>query len=167
VVVHTSGPYDPETGYHVAKAVVDSGSSACIVNSQFFLTFGDIDIADSRDFVVKFASQIKDVKNCVLITGASSVPGVSSAAVNEFGKSFSQMDSVEVCITPGNQTPRGPGTSKSVLLYCGKPFSVTINKKLETVYGWMGIKRERIIGLRFVLDTLCVNIKKISFGFFL
>ena len=116
-------------------------------HSHFFLIV-DIDLADSREFVSKFP--INDVKNCVLITGASSVPGVSSSAVNEFQKEFSQMETIQVAITPGNRTPRGIGTTRSVLQYCGKPFLATINKSLETIYGWMGTKRERFIGLRFV-----------------
>ncbi len=89
----------------------------------------------------------------VVISGASSVPGLSSAAVDKYKEEFQDIKKIEHYINPGNQTPRGLyflflfpllshplylglATIKSVLEYCGKPVKEMINGSWVTTTGW-------------------------------
>ena len=100
-----------------------------------------IDLADGRAFVESFASlneQAKD-KRLLLVTGASTLPGVSSAVVHHFKKEFTTLESIRICISPGNQVPRGESTIAAVLSYCGKPISCLVDGNWQTVYGWQDL----------------------------
>lgn len=43
----------------------------------------------------------------MIISGASSVPGLSGAVVDEYKKEFESLSSIVHYINPGNQTERG------------------------------------------------------------
>ena len=44
-----------------------------------------------------------------------------------------------MCISPGNQVPRGESTIAAVLSYCGKPVSCWVNGEWKTLYGWQDL----------------------------
>jgi 2-polyprenyl-6-methoxyphenol hydroxylase-like FAD-dependent oxidoreductase len=105
-----------------------------------------IDLADGRDFVCNFASSpdldaLARKTRVTLISGASSVPGLSSAVLTDMlsmAASSSASSSVsasaaessqpvpplsarriEIAISPGNHTPRGLATMQSILGQAG------------------------------------------------
>lgn len=150
LVINTVGPFQRDGNssdykpYEVAKI--------CIENGVHY-----IDLADGRDFVEGFQKELDDLakkNNVVAITGASSVPGLSSAVVKEFEKLFDKdgMTSLEYSISPGNRAPRGVSTVKSVLSYCGEPIQVLKNGKTRSKIGWLGLKSSNfpVIGRRWV-----------------
>lgn len=129
LVIHTCGPFQGQD-YLVAKA--------CITNGINYL-----DLADGRDFVSNIRQLHEDAKNndCLVISGASSVPGLSSAVISEYKKQFSHLKSIECYILPGNKSEHGEATVSSVLSYTGKPIKVWKNKQWTQVFGWQNIQR--------------------------
>jgi len=128
-VIHTCGPFQGQT-YHVAQACVAAGAHY-------------IDIADGRAFVTGIAALDTAARNRgVLVTsGASTLPALSSAVIDEHRGHFSRLDTIDISIAPGQQTPRGVATLEAVLSYCGAPFEVWEQGRWQTVHGWQGMHR--------------------------
>lgn len=130
LVIHTAGPFQNQD-YRVAEACIACGSDY-------------IDLADGRDFVTgirRLDGEARQAKRLV-ISGASSVPALSSAVVDSLLPRFRSLDSIEHAISPGNRTPRGDATVASILGYCGRPIHVWRNGDWEVAHGWMNGKRQ-------------------------
>ena len=139
VVIHTAGPYQGQS-YGVARACIEAGSHY-------------IDLADGREFVAGISclhaeAQRRDV---LLVSGASTLPGLSSAVIDHLRSRFAAIHTIEMSIAPAHRTPRGAGTAKAVLSYCGRPFEVLERGNWVTRYGWQDIKKVRYptLGVRF------------------
>ncbi len=140
VLIHTSGPFQGQD-YHIARACIDVGSHY-------------IDIADGRAYVrdicqLDAAAQQAGV---LVVSGASSLPALSSAVVDQYLADFSRLDSIEHGISAGAKPP-GIATMAGVMSYVGKPFWRWQNNKWQTVYGWQNVISRRYvapIGMRFL-----------------
>ena len=139
IVIHTAGPYQGQD-YRVAKACIEVGAHY-------------IDLADGREFVAGFsaldaAARAKDV---LLVSGASTLPGISSVVIDSLRSEFASIESIETSIAPAHQTPRGPGTVAAVLSYCGAPIRVLVDGAWTTTHGWQDLRRFRYpqLGARF------------------
>ena len=89
VVVNTCGPFQSQ-GYRIARC--------CIANRVHY-----IDLADAREFVRDIGALHPlacDAKVAV-ISGASTVPCLSSAVIEHYQSEFSAIHSVRYGITPG------------------------------------------------------------------
>lgn len=143
IVLHTAGPYQGQD-YRVARACIDIGSHY-------------IDLADGREFVEGFSDLNKAAlsRNVLLVSGASTLPGLSSAVIDFVRDRFKQINEIEISIAPAHQTPRGTGTIAAVLSYCGNPFPVYEKGQWVTKYGWqdMRVQKYPIIGRR--LSAAC------------
>ena len=62
----------------------------------------------------------------VAISGASTLPALSSAVVEELREGMSSLESIEVTIAPGQRAPRGRATLEAVFSYLGRTFSPDI-----------------------------------------
>jgi saccharopine dehydrogenase-like NADP-dependent oxidoreductase len=122
VLIHTVGPFDDAQGYRTAKI--------CIANGIHY-----IDLADNRTFVTKIVDLNNDAmkKNTVVISGASTVPGISFPVVRHLMSNLdaSKCDphTVKFFINPGNKSLAGVSTLASVMSYCGKPFSRFVSSR--------------------------------------
>lgn len=127
LVIHTSGPFQKQ-GYAVAEACIHAGVHY-------------IDLADGRSFVEGFQSLDELAKNnaVIAITGASSVPGLSSAVINHYRSQFKELQALRFGIAPGNQTERGEATVKAILSYTGKRFQRWQNQSWQSVLGWQDL----------------------------
>ena len=128
LVIHASGPFQGQD-HRVALACIAAGAHY-------------VDLADATDFVTQIgaldaAARERDV---LVVSGASSVPGLSSAVIARYRSEFSTIESIDIGITPGNRTARGLATVQAVLSYCGKPFDCWIDGAWRTVHGWQGLK---------------------------
>ena len=143
VVVHTAGPFQGQE-YAVAKACVDAGCHY-------------VDLADGREFVAGFTALDAGAKaaGVTLITGASTLPGVSSSVVENMRPRFSDIVSVETSVAPAHQSPRGIATVSAVLSYCGKSFTSLRNGSWQAVHGWQNLRVQRYPGLRARLSAVC------------
>ena len=105
-----------------------------------------LDLADGRQFIVEFAAQIKDHAvraGRVAICGASTLPALSSAAVEELRVGLSSLESIEVIIAPGPRAPRGKATLEAVFSYLGRPFLVWRKGQWRRAWGWMELHETR------------------------
>jgi len=128
LVIHTSGPFQGQD-YRVPKACIECGAHY-------------IDLADDRRFVCDIGEldqQAKD-KGVLIVSGASSVPGLSSAVVEHYQNQFSIINSIDLAIAPGNKAERGLATVVAILSYTGHPLNVFREGRWQDVYGWMDSK---------------------------
>jgi hypothetical protein len=123
LVVHLAGPFQGQD-YKVARACLEAG-----------LPY--IDMADGREFVAKFAALdgAARERGIPLVTGASTVPGLSSAIVDAVAPKFAALASVDYGISASLKTGLGSATLQAVLSYCGKPYQVLRDGAPETTYG--------------------------------
>lgn len=128
LVIHTSGPFQGQD-YRVPKACIECGAHY-------------IDLADDRKFVCDITELDTQAKEqaVLIISGASSVPGLSSAVVEHYQNQFSTIESIDLAIAPGNKAERGLATVEAILSYTGHPMNVFKDGRWQDVYGWMDPK---------------------------
>jgi hypothetical protein len=127
VVVHTCGPFQG-ADYSVAKACIAAGVHY-------------VDLADGRDFVREFRGLDVEAKaaGVTLVSGASTVPGLSSAVIEHFRPRFARLDRLDFGISPGQKAERGLATTRAIMSYVGKrlrPFAGH-----PKAYGWQDLRR--------------------------
>ena len=129
IVIHTCGPFQGQR-YQVAEACLEVGSHY-------------LDLADDRRFVCDISrldSRAK-ARDIVLISGASTVPGLSSVVVDELGSSFHRLDEIDIAIAPGNKADIGEATVGAILSYLGRPLRRWEHGNWMEVFGWMDVRR--------------------------
>ena len=130
-VVDAAGPYQG-ADYRLARAAIAAG-----------LHF--VDLADARDYVAGFAALDAAAKRAgvVALTGASSTPALSNAALDELTAGWSAVEDVAIAISPGNRAPRGLSVMRSILSYAGRPVRVFTDGLWRTQPGWgMTVRRD-------------------------
>lgn len=135
VLINASGPFQAQN-YELARACIAAGCHY-------------VDLADARAFVLGIAeldAQARAAGVCV-ISGASSVPGLSSAVARAHAGMFTELDEIEIGISPGNSFDPGVATVASILGGIGKPFSRKGDGHDEVAYGWQGLHRCSFPGL--------------------
>ena len=144
VVIHTAGPFQGQD-YTVARAAGRAGAHY-------------IDLADGRRFVCDFAGQLdalfRAAGRCA-VTGASTVPALSSAVVDHFASRFASLNSIDICIAPAQEAPRGRATLAGVLSYCGEPLRVWQEGRWQCQYGWAQPRSVRFARMKPRLGALC------------
>jgi len=135
LVIHTSGPYQGQD-YDVALVCIEQGCHY-------------IDLADARSFVSQITSLDEAAKanNVLICSGASSVPGLTSAIIDKYIEEFDCLESIEYGIATAQRTNRGLATTSAILSYAGKPFKTLIDGELRNVYGWLDLKSRLFWGL--------------------
>ncbi len=140
IVINTCGPFQ-FSDYAVPES--------CIEHNIHY-----IDLADGREFVTGITSLNDKAKaaGILLVSGASTVPGLSSAVLEQYKDEFSQIDSLRYGISPGQKANRGLATTKAIMSYVGKllkPFPGH-----EKNYGWQNIYRQRypVLGKRWMAN---------------
>jgi hypothetical protein len=97
-----------------------------------------VDLADGREFVGsiwRFDEAAKSAGTRV-ISGASSIPALSHAVLDELTAGWSRIDSIRVGIFPGNRAPRGRSVVEAILSYTGKPVRVFADGYWIELPGW-------------------------------
>ncbi len=135
VVIHTSGPFQTQ-GYDVAEA--------CIRRRCHY-----VDLADGRTFVTGIGAldEAARAAGVLIVSGASSVPALTSAIIDRYRGEFLMLESVDCGIATAQRTNRGLATAKGVLSYAGKPFATLIDGKVVQVHGWQGLRFRKFAGL--------------------
>lgn len=142
LVIHTAGPFQRQ-GYTVPEACIAAGAHY-------------LDLADGREFVCGITSLDEEARanDVLVVSGASSLPALSSAVVDALQAEFSTIDSIDHGITSGAKPP-GPATMAGVLGYAGKPLDMWCDGKWQTAVGWQGLTRRRYpppVGARWLAD---------------
>jgi hypothetical protein len=133
VVVHTCGPFQG-AGYDVARACIAAGVHY-------------VDLADGRDFVTGFRGLDAEARaaGVTAVSGASTVPGLSSAVLEHFKAQFAVIETMDFGIAPGQRAERGLATTLAILGYAGrrlKPFAGHAD-----AYGWQDLRRMTLPGM--------------------
>jgi saccharopine dehydrogenase-like NADP-dependent oxidoreductase len=139
-VIHTAGPFQGQD-YAVALAAI----AACA---------NYIDLADGRDFVagIDKLHTLAQERGVLVTSGASSVPALSSAVVDQYRSHFSRLECIRVGISSGGRAP-GIASMRGVFSYCGNPFLRLEKKAWVTTYGWQDLQRHQFpapVGARFL-----------------
>lgn len=80
-----------------------------------------VDLADGRDFVSRIGILDADAKarRITVVSGASSVPALSTAVVDRYLTEFDRLESIQIGISSGARA-RGLATVRGVFSYAGK-----------------------------------------------
>lgn len=126
VVINTCGPFQLKN-YDVAEACIGSGIHY-------------IDLADGREFVAGITTLDAKAKaaGVTIISGASTVPGLSSAVLEHYRHEFSHIDSLIYGISPGQKAERGLATTQGILTYIGKALK-PVTGDTKPRYGWQDV----------------------------
>lgn len=143
IVIHTSGPFQSQ-GYEVAQACIDCGAHY-------------IDLADGREFVAGIEALDAKAKEAgvTLVSGASSVPCLTSALVEHYKGEFATLEALDYGITTAQKTTRGLATTAAILGYSGKSFETIIDGQSRSVYGWQSIRARKYSQLGWRLLGNC------------
>ena len=127
-VIHTAGPFQGQN-YAVASAAIDAGCNY-------------IDLADGRQFVAGISAldAAARARGVTVISGASSVPALSSAVIDRYIPQLQRLDSIRMGISSSARAP-GLATVKSVFGYCGQPFRRYEAGSWVTTHGWLDLHR--------------------------
>ena len=100
-----------------------------------------VDIADSRGHVAGIGTLDEIAKShcAAIISGASTVPALSTAIVDDLAPHANDVLEIDVGISPGHRAPRGVATVSAILSYCGRPIPSVCGDTSE--YGWGGLTR--------------------------
>lgn len=129
IVIHCAGPFQGQD-YRVALATLNAGAHY-------------IDLADGRAFVVDFAGAIDPAAKSaglLAVTGASTLPALSSAVVDTLKNRFASIEEIQISIAPAQRSPRGTATLRAVLSYVGRPFKWLEQSSWRDVYGWQKLR---------------------------
>jgi hypothetical protein len=129
LVIHCVGPFQQQ-GYAVAEATLAAGAHY-------------LDLADGREFVAGFAPalQAKAVAaRRVAITGASTLPALSSAVVESLRAGLQSVECIDIAIAPAQRAPRGDATLAAVFSYLGRPIRVWRAGQWRRSWGWMDLR---------------------------
>ena len=139
VVIHTTGPFQTQD-HRVARAAIAAGSHY-------------LDLSDAREFVAAIGKLDGDAKDAgvAVIAGASSVPCLTAAFIDEYRPRFGRLMSATYGIAAAQATNRGLGTAAAILSYVGKPFTKLAGGQRKRIFGWQGTRAVRYpeLGVRF------------------
>ena len=125
VVVDAAGPFHAygDDPYRLPRAAIAAGLHY-------------MDLSDNARFCAGIASLDTEAKaaGCCVISGLSSVPGLSSAVVRAL-IGTDRPDVIDVAILPGNRSPRGLSVMSSILSQAGQPFRVLARRPLDVGKG--------------------------------
>lgn len=123
VVINACGPFQGQD-HHIPRACIAAGAHC-------------IDLADATTYVTGIAALDADARaaGVAIVSGASSVPALSSAVTDELARDLAVVEHVDIGISPGNRTERGLSTTQAVLSYCGQRIEAAVP---QPVFGWSG-----------------------------
>jgi NAD(P)-dependent dehydrogenase (short-subunit alcohol dehydrogenase family) len=129
LVIHTGGPFQGQD-QRVPRACIGAGAHY-------------VDLADDRRFVcdIRDLQAQAEAAGVLLVSGASSVPGLSSTVIDHFRGELATLHSIDFAIAPGNQAEVGEATLEGILSYVGRPFRVLHQGRWVERYGWMNCRR--------------------------
>lgn len=119
-VVHTAGPFQGQD-YAVAHTCLQAGTTSTWPTAVRFPT--------AMDAAARQAQR-------AAISGASTLPALSSAVIDALLPRFSALHGIRMVIAPAQGTPLGLATVRAVLSYCGTPFTWLHEGRWQTVVGW-------------------------------
>ncbi len=111
---------------------------ACIARRIHYL-----DLADEAGFCAGIAALDTEAKaaGVFALSGVSSVPALSSAAVTSLAEGMASVEEIDIAILPGNRAPRGRSVVGAILARTGTPFCLWQGAAWEERRGWSDPRR--------------------------
>jgi hypothetical protein len=128
VVINTCGPF---------QSADSAVAEACIAAGVHY-----IDLSDGRDFVAgisKLDAAARE-RNVQVVSGASTVPALTSAVVEHCLPRFARIEALTFGIAPGHRTERGLATAQAILSYVGMKLRPCAGYPVR--YGWQDLYRQ-------------------------
>ncbi|TAG24073.1 MAG: DUF4166 domain-containing protein, partial [Rhodobacterales bacterium] len=126
LVIDAAGPFQPDpAGYPVARA-------ALLARAHY------LDLSDDAAFtagITTLDSLARD-RGLVCLSGVSSVPALSAAAVRALIPGLTDIHLIDSVILPGNRAPRGLSVVQAILAQVGRPVPFWRAGCLGAVPGW-------------------------------
>jgi len=123
--------------------VIDSagpfqGSRTNLIEQCIAARIDYADLADGREFVGSIGRFDAAARRAgiAVMAGASSIPALSHAVLDDLTKGWRRIDSIRVGIFPGNRAPRGRSVVEAILSYVGRPVRVFRGGGWSAVPGW-------------------------------
>ncbi|KJZ19753.1 SDR family oxidoreductase [Loktanella sp. S4079] len=127
LIVDAAGPFHAygDDPYAFAKACVGQG-----VNY--------LDLCDDPSFCAGITTLDRQARaaGVFALSGASSVPAISSAVVAALSQDTDEIDTISTAILPGNRAPRGRSVVSSILNQCGETFDVVTDGTSTPIRSW-------------------------------
>ena len=132
IVIDAAGPFQAygDDPYKVARAAIAVGAHY-------------IDLADDAAFVAGIVALDASAKaaGVVVISGASTVPAISAAALDELVRGLSTVSVVGSAILPGNRAPRGLSVMRAIVGQAGRPLRLWRGGGWSEAAAWGDIRR--------------------------
>lgn len=129
VLVDAAGPFqeygDDSDPYRLARL--------CLARGVDYL-----DLSDDGAFTAGIAALDAEARSAgrVVISGASSVPGLSASVVAQLAQGLDSIDLIDTALLPGNKAPRGRAVMASILGQVGRPMRVWRGGGWQATRGW-------------------------------
>ncbi len=132
IVVDAAGPYQSyrDSAYKTVEAAIACGAHY-------------LDLSDDAEFtsgIVCLDARAK-AKGVAVLSGASSVPAISSAVADALTEDLKRIHLIESVIVPGNRAPRGMSVVRAILQQAGRPMRLWRGGRASDVPGWSGLTR--------------------------
>jgi hypothetical protein len=144
LVIDAAGPFQ-DSGYTLAFAAIGAGAHY-------------VDLADARGFVAGFREALDGAARkagVLAVTGASSTPALSHAALDLLVAGWRRLDDAAVVISPGARALRGLAVIEAILSYVGHPVRVFRNGGWGVVAGWSHLRRLYMPGVGRRWASIC------------
>ncbi|MEM7317545.1 MAG: DUF4166 domain-containing protein [Pseudomonadota bacterium] len=132
VLIDAAGPFQSYTAdpYRIPRICVDTGTDY-------------LDLSDDADFTAGIAAldPLAQQAGCRLLSGASSVPGLSSVIVADLAKDLEDIYLIDIAILPGNWAPRGTSVMRAILGQAGRPNLAWRGGQWRDTSGWSDKRR--------------------------
>ncbi len=131
IVVDAAGPFQDygEDRCRIALQAIDAGLHY-------------LDLSDDGAFTAGITSldDLARSKGVTALSGVSSVPALSSAAVSALARDLARIEHIEAAILPGNRAPRGRSVMQAILGQVGAPIRLWRDGAWQSARGWSGSK---------------------------
>lgn len=138
VLVDASGPF---------QAMAQAVPAACIAAGVHYL-----DLADARAFVCGIGSLDAAARaaGVVVVSGASSVPALSGAAVRALTTGMERVARVDIVISASNRASAGAAVTDAILTQVGRPLRLWRGRRWSVGHGWQDARHVdfRVAGTR-------------------
>jgi len=130
IVIDAAGPFH---AYGAAGRDRYALPRACIAHHTPYL-----DLCDDAGFATGMGALDAEARaaGCWVLSGASSVPGLSSSVVAALAEGLDSIALIDTAIVPGNRAPRGGAVVASILEQMGRPLTLWRGGQWRTGRTW-------------------------------
>ncbi|MEM1386067.1 MAG: DUF4166 domain-containing protein [Pseudomonadota bacterium] len=102
-----------------------------------------IDLSDDARFTqgIEALDPMAKAAGCSAVSGASSVPGLSSVVITQLAEGLERLELIESAIVPGNRAPRGVSVIAAILGQLGQVSQVWRGGAQRDAIGWTDRRR--------------------------